>query len=197
MNDLTLILDNYDSFVYNLSHHIEDLGSKAIVLRSDKVTLEKVKSLKPSRIVLSPGPGNPTTLDGAKYIGISAEIVKKFSGKIPILGVCLGHQIIAHVYGAKIIKAKKTVHGKASFIVHNGNILFKGIPRLFKAIRYHSLAIDAKSLPNELIATAWTLDDNELMAIAHKSYKTFGIQFHPESIMTEYGKKILKNFLEI
>jgi len=187
-----LIIDNYDSFVYNLSQYVGSLKVKPLVYRNDEITLKEAKSLKPDKIIISPGPGTPENL---RDIGISTEIIREMSPKIPTLGVCLGHQGIIHTLGGKIIRAKKPMHGKNSLIKHNGKGIFKGIPNPFLATRYHSLVGDKKSLPDCLEVTAVSKDDNEIMAIRHKSYPIFGVQFHPEAIMTRDGMKIIKNFL--
>lgn len=186
-----LMIDNYDSFTYNLVQYLEELGAEVIVARNDKITIEEIKKMNPQKIVISPGPCSP---DEA---GISVEVVKNFSGKIPILGVCLGHQCIGAAFGAKIIRAKKLMHGKTSEIVFFRSLskLYKNIKQEFKAVRYHSLVIENKNLPEELIVTAHSDDDGEIMSIKHKDHDTEGIQFHPEAFFTEYGKEILKNFL--
>ncbi len=186
---LTLI-DNYDSFTYNLVHYFGELGVKTTVYRNDAITAEGVINLKPEAIVLSPGPCDP---DKA---GISLELIKKVDGKIPLLGVCLGHQSIAQAFGAKIIRAAKPVHGKPSKINHNGNGLFTGLPDRFEAIRYHSLTVAPETIEKDITITA-TTDDNTVMAITHKKWPAYGVQFHPESIETEYGHKILRNFLNL
>ena len=186
---LTLI-DNYDSFTYNLIHYFGELGVETNVYRNDTITTEEVINLKPEGIVLSPGPCDP---DRA---GISLELIKKINGKIPLLGVCLGHQSIAQAFGAKIIRAAKPIHGKPSKINHNGNDLFSGLPDRFEAIRYHSLTVSPDSIKNELTITA-TTDDNTVMAITHKKWPIYGVQFHTESIETEYGHQILGNFLNL
>ena len=186
---LTLI-DNYDSFTYNLVHYFGELGVKTTVYRNDAITAEGVINLKPEAIVLSPGPCDP---DKA---GISLELIKKVDGKIPLLGVCLGHQTIAQAFGAKIIRAAKPVHGKPSKINHNGNGLFTGLPDRFEAIRYHSLTVAPETIEKDITITA-TTDDNTVMAITHKKWPAYGVQFHPESIETEYGHKILRNFLNL
>ncbi|HOK57109.1 MAG TPA: aminodeoxychorismate/anthranilate synthase component II [bacterium] len=186
---MVLMIDNYDSFVYNLVQYFGELGEKIIVYRND-VSIKKIERIKFDRIVISPGPKRP------ENAGISCEIIEKFKDKFPILGVCLGHQCIGYVFGGKITYAKKLMHGKTSLIYHNGKDIFEGIENPFVATRYHSLVIEKESLPNSLEITAWTEDD-EIMGVRHKEYKIFGVQFHPESILTEEGKKILKNFLEI
>ena len=188
---MILMLDNYDSFTYNLVQYFGELGADLKVFRNDKISLDKVKSLSPEKIVISPGPGRPESA------GISVEIIEKLAGKLPILGVCLGHQSIGYAYGGKIIRAKKLMHGKTSMIHHNGKEIFKGMSNPFEATRYHSLVIERESLPACLEVTAWTKDDDEIMAVRHKDYPLWGVQFHPESILTLEGKSILKNFLEI
>ena len=186
---LTLI-DNYDSFTYNLVHYFGELGKDTTVYRNDAISAEGVIDLKPEAIVLSPGPCDP---DKA---GISLELIKKINGKVPILGVCLGHQSIAQAFGAKIIRATKPVHGKPSKINHDGNGLFAGLPDRFEAIRYHSLTVAPDTVEKDLTITA-TTDDNTVMAITHNKWPVYGVQFHPESIETEYGHNILKNFLNL
>ena len=183
---MILIIDNYDSFTYNLYKQIETLGGRTKVFYHDKISVEQVKELKPSSIVISPGPKGPSDS------GVSMAVIKKFFTKIPILGVCIGHQCIGQVFGAKIIGAKEIVHGKTSKIFHTGERLFKGLPMPFFAARYHSLCIDR--VPPEFDLTAWT-KNKEIMAIQHKRYPLFGVQFHPESFMTKEGNKLMKNFL--
>lgn len=186
-----LMIDNYDSFTYNLVQYLEELGAEVVVVRNDKITIAEIEKMNPQRIVISPGPCSP---DEA---GISVEVVKNFSGKIPILGVCLGHQCIGAAFGAKIARAKKLMHGKTSKIIFFRSLteLFKNINQGFIAVRYHSLVIENKNFPEELIVTAQSDDDGEIMGIKHKSHNTEGIQFHPEAYFTECGKDILKNFL--
>ena len=166
------------------------MGANIKVFRNDKITIEKIKRLKPKKIVISPGPGRP------EDAGISCDVIREFAGKIPILGVCLGHQCIGYVYGGRIISAKKLMHGKTSFIYHNQKTIFKGIPNPFEATRYHSLLVEKKSLPGNLEITAWTKKD-EIMGLKHKKYPLWGVQFHPESILTKAGKDILANFLTL
>jgi anthranilate synthase/aminodeoxychorismate synthase-like glutamine amidotransferase len=185
---MILMIDNYDSFTYNLVQYLGELGQKLVVLRNDAITISEIEKLKPSHIVISPGPGRPNCA------GISEEVVRHFYKKIPILGVCLGHQAIAEVFGAKIIKANRLMHGKTSEIYHNQKTIFKGIPNPFIATRYHSLIVDNDTLPLSLEVNAWT-EENEIMGIKHKRYPLWGVQFHPESILTEVGKRILENFL--
>lgn len=188
---MILMIDNYDSFTYNLVQYLGELGEANLkVFRNDRITIAKAKKLRPEKIVISPGPGTP---DDA---GISKELIREFAGKIPILGVCLGHQCIGAAYGGKIIPAKRLMHGKTSFIYHNGQGLFENIPNPFEATRYHSLLVERKSLPACLSITAWT-KEKEIMGLEHKQEPLFGVQFHPESILTKTGKDILRNFLRI
>lgn len=187
---MLLMIDNYDSFTYNLVQYLGELGEDIKVYRNDKITINQIKKLKPKKIVISPGPCTP------KEAGISGSAIKNFAGVIPILGVCLGHQSIGYVFGGKIIQAKKIMHGKTSQITHDGKTIFKNLPNPFTATRYHSLVIEKKSLPDCLEITA-TSEDKEIMGVRHKKYLIEGIQFHPESILTELGKKLLKNFLKI
>lgn len=187
---MILMIDNYDSFTYNLVQYLKELGAKLIVYRNDVINIEEIKKLKPTRIVISPGPGRP------KDAGISNEVVREFASSIPILGVCLGHQCIAEVFGGKIVKAERLMHGKVSLIYHNEKTIFKDIPNPFEATRYHSLIVERKSLPSCLEIIAET-KDKEIMAIKHKKLPVWGVQFHPESILTAVGKDILKNFLKM
>lgn len=187
---MILVIDNYDSFTYNLVQYLGELGENLKVFRNDKISIDKIKKLKPGKIVISPGPGTP------EDAGISKEVIREFARTIPILGVCLGHQCIGSVYGGNIIQAKKLMHGKTSTIYHNSKMLFEGIPNPFEATRYHSLLVKRKTLPNCLEITAWT-DEKEIMGLRHKEYLLFGVQFHPESILTKVGKDILRNFLKI
>ena len=186
---MLILIDNYDSFTYNLVQYFGELGADIRVFRNDQVTLNELVALNPSYLVVSPGPGTPS--DG----GISNEAIRYFTGKIPVLGVCLGHQCLGAIYGGKVERAARLMHGKTSLVTHNGRDIFKGIPSPFEAMRYHSLIVN-EPLPAELEVTASTAED-EIMAVRHKQYPTFGVQFHPESILTEHGKEILKNFLEI
>lgn len=186
-----LMIDNYDSFTYNLVQYLEELGAEVVVARNDKITIKEIKKMNPQKIVISPGPCSP---DKA---GISIEVVKKFASRIPILGVCLGHQCIGAAFGGKIVRAKKLMHGKTSEIIHlKTSNLYIGIKQGFKAVRYHSLVIDQETLPKELAITALSTDDSEIMGVKHRDYDVEGIQFHPEAYFTEFGKEILKNFLK-
>ena len=188
-----LVIDNYDSFVYNLVQYIGELGAEVIVFRNDQVTLEQVKKLKPDRIVLSPGPGTP---EETRYFGVCKEILQHVSLKVPTLGVCLGHQGIIHAFGGRIVSAKRLMHGKTSRIKHDGKGIFKGVQNPFTATRYHSLAGEKYSIPSCLEVTAESIDDGEIMGVRHVEYPIEGVQFHPESILCEDGKLIIKNFLE-
>lgn len=187
---MLLMIDNYDSFTYNLVQYLSELGEKVVVFRNDKITVAAIQKLRPRRIVISPGPGTPLEA------GVSNTLIQGLSGKIPILGVCLGHQCIGHVFGGKVVRAKKIMHGKISEIYHHKTGLFRSIENPFQGTRYHSLLVERKSFPSALEITAWT-KDREIMGLRHKMHKTFGVQFHPESILTFSGKKILKNFLDL
>ena len=184
----TLLIDNYDSFTYNLYHYVSSFNKKVDVKRNDKVNSKNIIKNKYKKIIISPGPGNPN------QAGNCLKIVKKLYKKIPILGVCLGHQIIGQAFGSKIIQAKNLVHGKTSKIISNKKGILKNLPRTFEATRYHSLIVDKKTLSKNLIITAET-KDGIIMGIQHKNYNVHGVQFHPESIKTRYGLKILKNFI--
>ena len=186
---MILMIDNYDSFTYNLVQYLGELGQDLKVYRNDKITLEKIAALKPKSIVISPGPGRP------EDAGISCDVIKEFSGQVPILGVCLGHQCIGYSFGGKIIQAKQLMHGKTSMIYHHKAAIFKSIPSPFEATRYHSLVVDKNSLPACLEVIAWTRD-GEIMGLKHKEHPVWGVQFHPESILTKAGKTLLGNFLK-
>ncbi len=188
---MILMLDNYDSFTYNLVQYFGELGQKIQVFRNDQITVNKIRALRPKRIVISPGPGRP------EDAGISCAVIREFAGKIPLLGVCLGHQAIGYVYGGRIVQAKHLMHGKTSLIYHNKKAIFKGIPNPFEATRYHSLVVERKSLPDCLEVIAWTKTDNEIMGLKHKQHPVWGVQFHPESILTKAGKDILRNFVKV
>ena len=186
---MILLIDNYDSFTYNLYQYIGELNSEIKVVRNDKINLDEIKTLSPSHIVLSPGPGFPASA------GITIPLIREFGGKIPILGVCLGHQAIGEAFGGKVIHAKQLMHGKSSLVkVDNDSKLFKGLSGEITAARYHSLIVETESLPECLKVTA-TAENGEIMGLEHKEFAVYGIQFHPESIMTPDGKKILANFL--
>jgi len=185
---MILILDNYDSFTYNLVQQTRQFVSEVEIYRNDKICLHDIERMKPEKIIISPGPGRP------EKAGISIDIIKEFADKIPILGVCLGHQAIAVAYDGHIIQSPQIVHGKTSFIFHNGSTIFLNIPETLEVTRYHSLIVDRETLPEILRVTAQT-SDGLIMAIEHREYPVYGVQFHPESIATEYGIEILKNFL--
>ncbi|MBI3814042.1 MAG: aminodeoxychorismate/anthranilate synthase component II [Nitrospinae bacterium] len=187
---MLLVIDNYDSFTYNLVQYLGELGQDIRVYRNDKITLKEIESLNPDRIVISPGPCTP------KEAGVSVDLIKRFAGKIPILGVCLGHQSIGYAFGGEIIHAKKLMHGKTSMIHHDGKTIFENLPNPFEATRYHSLVIERESIPDELEIIAET-DDGEIMGVRHKEYIIEGVQFHPESILTKAGKDLLRNFLKL
>ena len=185
---MLLMIDNYDSFTYNLVQYFAELGEEVAVHRNDEITLEQIEALQPRHIVISPGPCTPNEA------GISVPAIKRFAGRIPILGVCLGHQSIGQAFGGRIIHAKQLMHGKTSPIFHNSTSVFRGLPSPFTATRYHSLVIERASLPGCLEITAWT-DDGEIMGVRHKTLAVEGVQFHPESILTEHGHELLANFL--
>ena len=185
---MLLMIDNYDSFTYNLVQYLGELGEDVRVFRNDQVTVDEIERLAPDRIVISPGPCTPNEA------GISVDTVRRLGGRIPILGVCLGHQSIGQAYGGKIVHAKRLMHGKTSMIHHSGKSVFRDLPNPFEATRYHSLVVERKSLPDCLEITAWT-DDEEIMGVRHKQLAVEGVQFHPESILTQHGHDLLKNFL--
>ncbi len=186
---MLLLIDNYDSFTYNLFQYLSELGQEVTVVRNDKTTVADIECMKPERIVISPGPSNP------QNAGISNEVIRHFGPKLPVFGVCLGHQCIGYTYGGIVSGAMQIMHGKSSPIHHSGQGVFAGLPDPFSAIRYHSLVVKRESLPDCLEITAWT-EDGEIMGLRHKSHPVEGIQFHPESFMTEHGKDILRNFLK-
>ena len=187
---MVLVIDNYDSFTYNLVQYLGELKANPVVFRNDKISLTRIRRMKPGQIVISPGPCTP------KEAGISNNVIREFSGKIPILGVCLGHQCIGEVFGGKVIRAARIMHGKTSQIFHDEKTIFRQIQNPFPATRYHSLIVEKKSLPSCLERIAWT-DRDEIMGLRHRTHPTWGVQFHPESIMTTEGMKILKNFLAL
>ncbi len=185
---MLLMIDNYDSFTYNLVQYFGELGEDVRVFRNDEITLEGIAGLKPERLVFSPGPCSPAEA------GICVEAIRHFAGKLPILGVCLGHQAIGAALGGKVVRAKVQMHGKASAITNDGRGVYRGLPGRFNVIRYHSLAIERESLPQSLVVTSHT-DDGEIMGVRHRELKVEGVQFHPESILSEHGHALLKNFL--
>jgi len=187
---MLLMIDNYDSFTYNLVQYFGELGQDLKVYRNNKITLAEIEKMAPDRIVISPGPCTP------KEAGISIDVIKRFTGKVPILGVCLGHQSIGEAFGGDVIRAPYLMHGKTSMIHHDGRTLFSGLPNPFEATRYHSLIIKRETLPPMLEVTAWT-DDGIIMGVRHKEHKLEGVQFHPESILTGAGKDLLRNFLKL
>ncbi|NTW50738.1 MAG: aminodeoxychorismate/anthranilate synthase component II [Chlorobiales bacterium] len=187
---MILVLDNYDSFTYNLVQYLGELGADVEVFRNDTITLDEISEKSPEKILISPGPGTP------KEAGISISLIREFQGKIPIFGVCLGHQAIGEALGGKVIRAKQLMHGKTSLINHDGQGIYAGVQNPFVATRYHSLIIERESIPKALRVNAWTEDD-VIMGVECKEKMLFGVQYHPESIMTTEGKKILKNFLEL
>ncbi|MCW8956365.1 MAG: aminodeoxychorismate/anthranilate synthase component II [Gammaproteobacteria bacterium] len=190
---MMLMIDNYDSFTYNLVQYLGELGADVAVHRNDKITLDEIEQMKPERIMISPGPCTPNEA------GISMQVIQHFAGKVPILGVCLGHQSIGQVFGGKIVHAKEIMHGKTSMIHHNNTGVFKGLTNPYEATRYHSLVIEKESLPHCLEITAWTENADgsmdEIMGVKHKQLAVEGVQFHPESILTEHGHDLLRNFL--
>jgi len=186
---MLLLIDNYDSFTYNLFQYLSELGEEVVVVRNDKTTLEEIERMKPERLVISPGPSTPMNA------GISNEVIKHFGSALPVLGVCLGHQCIGYSYGGTIGQARAIMHGKSSLIHHNNQGVLAGLPNPFSAIRYHSLVVKRDGLPDCFEITAWT-EDGEIMALRHKQYLVEGVQFHPESFMTQVGKDLLRNFLK-
>ncbi len=187
---MILIIDNYDSFTYNLVQYLGELGAEMRVFRNDKITVEEAVALKPEKVLVSPGPCTP------KEAGVSCDIIREFGPRIPLFGVCLGHQSIGDVYGGKVVRADRLMHGKTSPMIHNGQSVFKGLPSPFDATRYHSLIIERETLPDCLEITAWTAE-GEIMGVKHREHPVHGVQFHPESILTVEGKKLLQNFLDL
>jgi len=186
---MIVLIDNYDSFTYNLVQALGELGAELKVFRNDEITVGEIEGLSPSHLLISPGPCTP------REAGISVEAIKHFAGKIPILGVCLGHQSIGYAFGGKVVRAERLMHGKTSMIRHDGRGVLAGLPNPFEAMRYHSLVVEERSLPECLEPTAWSEKD-ELMGLRHRELKVEGVQFHPESILTPEGNKLLKNFIE-
>jgi anthranilate synthase component 2 len=188
---MVLVIDNYDSFTYNLVQYLGELGATLRVRRNDRVTLDEIASMAPERIVISPGPGRP------EDAGVSVDVIRRFGPTTPLLGVCLGHQAIGVVYGGIVCRAKAPMHGKTSTVVHDGKGVFAGLTAPFEAGRYHSLVIADDTVPGELEVAARTKEDNTIMAVRHTSYPVHGVQFHPESVLTDEGRRILRNFLEL
>lgn len=187
---MILVIDNYDSFTYNLVQQLGEMGADLRVVRNDKTTLDDIRLLAPSHIVISPGPGTPD--DG----GVSLDVIRYLGETTPVLGVCLGHQCIGQAYGGVVLRAPRVMHGKTSLIHHDGDALFQDVPNPFEATRYHSLIVEESSLPSELVVTART-EAGEIMGVRHRRFPVYGVQFHPESILTVHGPRILKNFLEV
>jgi anthranilate synthase/aminodeoxychorismate synthase-like glutamine amidotransferase len=191
---MVFVLDNYDSFTYNLVQYMGELGAELVIRRNDQITVAEVEALRPERIVVSPGPCTP------REAGISIELIRHFAGKVPILGVCLGHQAIGEAFGGKVIRAPHLMHGKTSQVQHDGRTVFSGLPSPLTATRYHSLIVQEKDLPNELEVSAYTIEadgSRTIMGLRHKTLPVEGVQFHPESVLTEQGKKLVQNFLEM
>jgi anthranilate synthase/aminodeoxychorismate synthase-like glutamine amidotransferase len=187
---MILMIDNYDSFTYNLVHYLEELGEEVRVVRNDRLNIQEAEALQPAAVVISPGPGTPETA------GISLALVTQLAGRIPILGVCLGHQAIGRAFGGRVIRAGALMHGKTCVVEHDGRTIFRGLPSPFRATRYHSLVVDRSSLPPCLEVSAQS-PDGEIMGLRHRRYPVEGVQFHPESILTEWGRELLRNFLDL
>lgn len=190
MDTMLLMIDNYDSFTFNLVQYLGELGQEVVTYRNDAITVDEIEGLSPQRIVISPGPCDPPKA------GICMEVIRRFQGRVPLLGVCLGHQCIGEALGGKVVQADRLMHGKTSPILHDGKTIFKGLPNPFEATRYHSLLVEKDSLPDSLYVSAWT-EEGEVMGIRHREHLMEGIQFHPESILTRTGKDLLKNFLAL
>jgi anthranilate synthase/aminodeoxychorismate synthase-like glutamine amidotransferase len=189
---MILVIDNYDSFTYNLVQYLGELGAEPVVRRNDEITVSEIEKLAPAAIVISPGPGTP------QQAGVSIDVIRKVGPKTPILGVCLGHQAIGEAYGGKVVRARELMHGKTSLVKHHGKDLFEDVPSPLEVMRYHSLTVDPPSLPDGLEVLAWAVhDDSEIHAMRHREHRVWGVQFHPESIMTQCGKQILSNFLRM
>ncbi|MFZ0805124.1 MAG: aminodeoxychorismate/anthranilate synthase component II [Candidatus Sulfotelmatobacter sp.] len=191
---MVFVLDNYDSFTYNLVQYIGELGAKVEVRRNDEVTVEQVEKMRPERIVVSPGPCTP------HEAGISIELIRQFAGKVPVLGVCLGHQAIGEAFGGKVVRASHIMHGKTSAVIHDNKSIFQGLPMPMTATRYHSLIVEEKNLPAELEVSAWTTEKDgtrTIMGLRHRFHAVEGVQFHPESVLTDAGKKLVENFLKV
>jgi anthranilate synthase/aminodeoxychorismate synthase-like glutamine amidotransferase len=190
MNNMILVIDNYDSFTYNLVQYLGELGAEVEVYRNDAISVDRLRELKPERLLISPGPGVP------EDAGITVDAIRELAGKVPVLGVCLGHQAMGLAFGGKVIRAPYLMHGKCSEICHDSQTIFRGLPYRFKATRYHSLVVDKESLPDSLEVSA-TTPDGIIMGLRHKQFPVEGVQFHPESVMTDYGKQLLENFLQL
>jgi anthranilate synthase/aminodeoxychorismate synthase-like glutamine amidotransferase len=191
---MVFVLDNYDSFTYNLVQYLGELGAEVVIRRNDQVTVGEVETMHPDRIVVSPGPCTP------QEAGISIDLFRRFTGKLPILGVCLGHQALGAAFGGKVVRAPHLMHGKTSPVTHDGRTIFKNLDRPFTATRYHSLIVDEQDLPDELEVSAWTVEPDgakTIMGLRHRKFPVEGVQFHPESVLTGEGKKLIKNFLEL
>ncbi|MFI5177398.1 MAG: anthranilate synthase component II [Vicinamibacterales bacterium] len=187
---MVLLIDNYDSFTWNLAHRLGELGAEVRVVRNDAMSVAEIEQLSPSRLVISPGPGRPETA------GVSVEALRRFAGRVPILGVCLGHQALATAFGGRVERARSLMHGKTSAVAHDGTHLFAGLTSPIEAGRYHSLVIPGDALPQDFVTTAWVVDEGTVMGIRHATWPVFGVQFHPESVLTSVGHRILQNFLE-
>ncbi|MBI2194888.1 MAG: aminodeoxychorismate/anthranilate synthase component II [Planctomycetes bacterium] len=187
---MVVLVDNYDSFVYNLAHYLQELGRQVLVTRNDTLDVQGIAGMRPEAVVISPGPCDP------RRAGISLDVVRQLGGRVPLLGVCLGHQCIGEAYGGRVVRAPEPMHGRTSPILHSGQGIFHRVPSPFQATRYHSLIVDARSLPEELEVTART-PDGLIMALQHRKKKVVGVQFHPESILTEHGHRLLQNFLDM
>jgi len=189
---MILMIDNYDSFTYNIVQYCLELGADLRIIKNDELTVKQIETLKPEKIIISPGPATPNEA------GVSLEVINYFQDKLPILGICLGHQAIAQVFGANVIRAKNMMHGKTSVIKKNNfSCIFEGLPENFTMTRYHSLVVENKNLPKEIVVTSYSTDDNEIMSLQIENKHIYGVQFHPESILSEYGYEILDNFLKI
>jgi anthranilate synthase/aminodeoxychorismate synthase-like glutamine amidotransferase len=188
---MVLLIDNYDSFTWNLAHRLGELGAEVTVVRNDAITVDEIERARPDRLVISPGPGRPETA------GVTVEALRRFSGRLPVLGVCLGHQALAVAFGGRVDRAPAPMHGKISRVVHDATHLFAGVPVPFEAGRYHSLVIAQDAVPQEFLVTATVEDDGIIMGVRHERHPTFGVQFHPESVLTTVGHQILRNFLEV
>jgi anthranilate synthase/aminodeoxychorismate synthase-like glutamine amidotransferase len=188
---MVLVIDNYDSFTYNLVQYLGELGATLVVRRNDEASIDQLRLLSPARVVISPGPGRP------EQAGVSLEVIKEFGPRMPVLGVCLGHQAIGLAFGGDVVRAPQPIHGKTSTVEHNGRGVFAGLTASFPAGRYHSLVVDEKSLPEQLEVTARTKEDGLVMGLSHRTFPIHGVQFHPESVLTNEGRRILRNFLEM